>query len=300
MKKKFSSGIEFCSGVELPHSLSQMKKKFSSGVELPHSLRNVKWMMLGARCRNIIPLILLVTFFLVVALPLQAQTTIPIPKVSIGIDKATKPQDVAVTLQILFFMTILSLAPAILIMTTSFPRIIIALYFLKQALGTATMPPSQLLIGLALFLTFFVMAPTWSKVNETAFQPYMRNEISLDSAYAIGVKPIRAFMLRQTREKDLAMVVHLANLERPQTPNDLPTHVIIPACAISEMRIGFEIGFLIFIPFIMIDIIVASVLMSMGMFMLPPVMISLPMKILLFVLVDGWYLLVGSLVQSFK
>jgi flagellar biosynthetic protein FliP len=246
-----------------------------------------------------ISIILFICMFAVVP-SLQAQTSVPIPRVTLGVDKATKPQDVAVTLQILFFMTILTLAPAILIMTTAFPRIIIALYFLKQALGTATMPPSQLLIGLALFLTFFVMAPTWSKVNSVAFQPYLRNEISLDSAYTLGVKPIREFMLRQTREKDLEMMVHLANLNRPNTPDDVPTYVIVPAFAISEMRIGFEIGFLIFIPFLMIDMIVASVLMSMGMMMLPPMMISLPMKILLFVLVDGWYLLVGSLVQSFK
>jgi len=249
----------------------------------------------------------LVFFFFLSPIPfagtvpsLHAQTSIPVPKVTLGIDKATKPQDVAVTIQILLFMTILTLAPSILIMTTAFPRIIIALFFLKQALGTSTMPPAQLLVGLSLFLTFFVMAPTWSKVNETALQPYMKNEISLDSAYSIGVKPIRDFMLRQTREKDLAMMVHLANLDRPQTQDDVPTYVIIPAFAISEMRIGFEIGFLIFIPFLMIDMIVASVLMSMGMMMLPPMMISLPMKVLLFVLVDGWYLLVGSLVQSFK
>ena len=242
--------------------------------------------------------ILLIGFFALVP-DVHAQSAVPIPKVTFGIDKATKPQDVAVTLQILFFMTILSLAPAILIMTTAFPRIIIALYFIRQALGTQTMPPTQLLVGLALFLTFFVMAPTWGKVNEIAFQPYMQNKISLDSAYTVGVKPIRDFMLRQTREKDLAMMVHLARLNRPNTPDDIPTYVVVPAFAISEMRIGFEIGFLVFIPFLMIDMIVASVLMSMGMMMLPPMMISLPMKILLFVLVDGWYLLVGSLVSSF-
>ncbi len=242
--------------------------------------------------------LLLIGFFALVP-DVHAQSAVPIPKVTFGIDKATKPQDVAVTLQILFFMTILSLAPAILIMTTAFPRIIIALYFIRQALGTQTMPPTQLLVGLALFLTFFVMAPTWGKVNEIAFQPYMQNKISLDSAYTAGVKPIRDFMLRQTREKDLAMMVHLARLNRPNTPDDIPTYVVVPAFAISEMRIGFEIGFLVFIPFLMIDMIVASVLMSMGMMMLPPMMISLPMKILLFVLVDGWYLLVGSLVSSF-
>ncbi|HQT91819.1 MAG TPA: flagellar type III secretion system pore protein FliP, partial [Candidatus Kryptobacter bacterium] len=215
--------------------------------------------------------LLLACFFSVIP-PVHAQSSIPIPRVTFGIDTASKPQDVAVTLQILFFMTILSLAPAILIMTTAFPRIIIAFYFLRQALGTQTMPPTQLLIGLALFLTFFVMAPTWSKVNQTAFQPYMQNKISLDSAYAVGVKPIRDFMLRQTREKDLAMMVHLAHLNRPNTPDDIPTYVVVPAFAISEMRIGFEIGFLVFIPFLMIDMIVASILMSMGMMMLPPMM----------------------------
>lgn len=229
----------------------------------------------------------------------HAQTTIPIPQITFGITKSSSPKNVALTLQILFFMTILSLAPAILIMTTAFPRIIIAFYFIRQALGTPTMPPTQLLAGLALFLTFFVMAPTWSKVNENAFQPYLKNQISLDSAFTVGVKPIRDFMLRQTREKDLAMMVHLAHLHRPNTPADVPTYVIIPAFAISEMRIGFEIGFLVFIPFMMIDMIVASILMSMGMMMVPPMMISLPMKILLFVLVDGWYLLVGSLVRGF-
>ncbi len=240
-------------------------------------------------------------FILLASVPVvHAQTSVTIPKITLGIGSATKPQDVAVTLQILFFMTILSLAPAILIMTTAFPRIIIVLYFLKQALGTATMPPSQLLLGLALFLTFFIMAPTWEKVNQTALQPYMKNQISLDSAYSVGVKPIRDFMFRQTREKDLAMIVHLAHLKRPNTPDDIPTYVVIPAFAISEMRIGFEIGFLIFIPFMMIDMIVSSVLMSMGMMMLPPTMISLPLKILLFVLVDGWYLMVGSLVRSFR
>ena len=242
--------------------------------------------------------LLLACLFAVVT-PVHAQSAIPIPKVTFGIGTASKPQDVAVTLQILFFMTILSLAPAILIMTTAFPRIIIAFYFLRQALGTQTMPPTQLLIGLALFLTFFVMAPTWSKVNDSAFQPYMQNKITLDSAYSAGVKPIRDFMLRQTREKDLAMMVHLAHLDRPNTPDDIPTYVVVPAFAISEMRIGFEIGFLVFIPFMMIDMIVASVLMSMGMMMLPPMMISLPMKLLLFILVDGWYLFVGSLVQGF-
>jgi len=250
--------------------------------------------------KKIFFLLLVAACVLVVTPAVHAQTSIPVPKVTLGVDNASRPQDVAVTLQIIFLMTVLSLAPAILIMTTAFPRIVVVFYFLKQALGTQSMPPAQLFVGLALFLTFFVMAPTWNKVNQTALQPYLKNEMTLDSAYALGVKPVREFMLRQTREKDLALMVKLANLDRPRTPDDIPTYVIIPAFAINELRVGFEIGFLIFIPFMMIDMIVASVLMSMGMMMLPPMMISLPMKILLFVLVDGWYLLVGSLVQSFK
>jgi len=248
-------------------------------------------------------------YILVVALVLflggcsfAQQTTpspLPLPKVTIGIEQSSKPQDVAVTLQILFLMTILSLAPAILIMTTAFTRIIVVLHFLKQALGTQQMPPSQVLVGLALFLTFFVMAPTWKEVNDHALQPYLKNEISMDTAYNRAIEPIRNFMFRQTREEDIALFVKIANLEKPKNHNDIPTYVLIPAFAISELRIGFQIGFLIFIPFLMIDMIVSSILMSLGMMMLPPVLVSLPFKILLFILIDGWYLLVSSLIQSF-
>ena len=225
---------------------------------------------------------------------------IPMPKLSVEVGKASSPDDVAVTLQILFLMTVLSLAPAILIMTTAFTRIVVVLHFLRQALGTQQVPPSQVLIGLAMFLTFFVMAPTWNRVNQDAIQPYMKNTISLQQAYDRGIVPVREFMLRQTREEDLALFVKLANVDKPETRDDVPIHALIPAFAISELRIGFEIGFLLFIPFLVIDMVISSILLSMGMMMLPPVLISLPFKILLFILVDGWHLVIRSLLESFR
>jgi flagellar biosynthesis protein FliP len=224
---------------------------------------------------------------------------LPLPKLSIEVGKATKPEDVSMTLQILFLMTILSLAPAILILTTAFTRIIVVFHFLKQALGTQQVPPPQVLVGLALFLTFFVMAPTWNKMNDEALRPYMDNKIGFDEAYNRGVMPLREFMFRQTREEDLALFVNLAKLEKPASRDEVPTYALIPAFAISELRIGFQIGFILFIPFLVIDMVISSVLMSMGMMMLPPVLISLPFKILLFILVDGWHLVVGSVVNSF-
>jgi flagellar biosynthetic protein FliP len=225
---------------------------------------------------------------------------LPMPKLSIEVGKATKPDDVAVTLQILFLMTILSLAPAILILTTAFTRIVVVLHFLRQAMGTQAIPPSQVLIGLAMFLTFFVMAPTWNRVNQDAIQPYMKNTITVQQAYDRGIVPVREFMLRQTREEDLALFVKLANVDKPQTRDDVPIHALIPAFAISELRIGFQIGFLLFIPFLVIDMVISSILLSMGMMMLPPVLISLPFKILLFILVDGWHLVIRSLLESFR
>lgn len=223
----------------------------------------------------------------------------PLPKVSIEVGKSAKPEDVSVTLQILFLMTILSLAPAILILTTAFTRIIIVLHFLRQAIGIQQVPPSQVLIGLAMFLTFFVMAPTWSRVHADAIQPYLDKKISVEQAYEKGVAPVREFMLRQTREEDLALFVRLANVDKPRNRDDVPLHALIPAYAISEMRVGFQIGFLLFIPFLVIDMVISSILLSMGMMMLPPVMISMPFKILLFILVDGWHLMVRSLLESF-
>jgi len=167
-------------------------------------------------------------------------------------------------------------------------------------MGTPQMPPSQILVGLALFLTFFVMAPVWSKVNEVAIQPYLNNKIQMQEAYDKGIEPLRDFMFRQTREEDLALFMNMAKVSKPQTRSEVPTYTLIPAFAISELRVGFQIGFILFIPFLIIDLVVSSVLMSMGMMMLPPVMISLPFKILLFILVDGWHLIVGSVISSFK
>ena len=231
---------------------------------------------------------------------LAQQTAIPLPKLSIEVGKATKPEDVSVTLQILLLMTILSLAPAILILTTAFTRIIVVFFFVKQALGTPQMPPAQVMVGLAMFLTFFIMAPVWNKVNTNAVQPYLDKKLSLTEAYDRGVDPLREFMFKQTREEDLALFVKMANLQKPNSRNDVPTYVLVPAFAISELRTGFQIGFIIFIPFLIIDVVVSSILMSMGMMMLPPAMISMPFKILLFILVDGWHLVVSSLMTSYQ
>lgn len=229
----------------------------------------------------------------------EDQILLPVPKITFEVGKAQKSEDVALTLQILFLMTILSLAPALIILTTSFTRIIVVFHFLKQALGIHQMPPSQVLVGLALFLTFFIMFPVWDKINKDAIQPYLKNEITQQEAYERAVKPLREFMFKQVREDDLALFVSLANLPKPNNRDEIPTYVLIPAFAISELKIAFQIGFLIYVPFLMIDLIVASILMSMGMIMLPPVMISLPFKILLFILIDGWHLVVWSLIRSF-
>jgi len=223
-----------------------------------------------------------------------------LPKVTIGIDQAQKPGDVAVTLQIILLLTILSLAPAILIMVTSFTRVMIVFSFLRNALGTQQTPPTQVLVGLAVFLTVFIMAPVWQQVNSTALQPYLDQRISQSQAFQNAMSPVRDFMFRQTREKDLGLFLKMANLPKPENISQVPTYVLIPAFIISEFRIAFQIGFLLYIPFLMLDMIVASVLMSMGMMMLPPVMISLPFKLLLFVLVDGWYLIVESIITGFK
>jgi flagellar biosynthesis protein FliP len=241
----------------------------------------------------------LVALLLVAAGVAAAQPALPVPKIGLEVGKASKPEDVSVTLQILFLMTILSLAPAILILTTAFTRIIVVFHFLKQAMGTPQMPPPQVMVGLAMFLTFFVMAPTWKKVNDTALQPYLDKKMSFTDAYDKGVQPIREFMFRQTRDEDLALFVRMAEMKKPDSREDVPTYVLIPAYAISELRIGFQIGFVLFIPFLIIDMVVSSVLMSMGMMMLPPVLISLPFKLLLFILVDGWNLIISSLLKSF-
>lgn len=209
------------------------------------------------------------------------------------------PENISMTVRLLLLLTVLSLAPSILILMTSFTRIIIVLSFVRTSLATQQMPPNQLLIGLALFMTFFIMAPTFSEINEQALQPLFAEEITLEEAYDNASTPLKEFMAKHTREKDLQLFMDYGNLDRPESIQDIPLSALIPAFAISEMKTAFQMGFMIFIPFLIIDMAVASVLMSMGMMMLPPVMISLPFKILLFVLVDGWYLITHSLLDGF-
>jgi len=233
------------------------------------------------------------------SIPVQA-APVALPKIGLEVGSSDNPQDVALSLQILALLTVLSLAPAILILMTSFTRIIVVLSFLRNALATQQMPPNQVLIGLALFLTFFTMAPVWADVNNNAFQPYLRGEIAQEQAWTNTMEPLREFMFNQTREKDLALFVNLSGMAQPDNKSNIPTSTLIPAFAVSELKTAFQIGFIIYIPFIVIDMVVASTLMSMGMMMLPPMMISLPFKLLLFILVDGWTLVVQTLVSSFR
>jgi len=229
----------------------------------------------------------------------QAQTQLPLPRLTLGVDRAEKPEDVSLSLQILFILTILTLAPSIMIMMTSFTRIVIVLHFLKQAMGSQQMPPAQVITGMALFMTFVVMSPVFKDVNDNALQPYLNHKITQDSAFTRGVEPFRNFMFKYTREEDLAVFIRYAGQDKPTNRADIPTLTLIPAFALSELKTGFQMGFLLFIPFLMIDMIVSSILMSMGMMMLPPAFVSLPFKILLFVLVDGWNLIVETLIKSF-
>lgn len=238
-------------------------------------------------------------FFLSMEKVVYAAPQIPIPSLQF-IQPAKSPQETALTLQIILLLTVLSLAPSLLIMMTSFTRIIIVLSFVRNGLGVQQVPPNQVLIGLALFMTIFVMAPVWSNINTQALQPYMKQEISTEEALERAQVPLRDFMFRQTREKDLALFVHYSKIKgQVKTLDDIPTYVLIPAFIISELKTAFQMGFVIFIPFLVIDMIVSSTLMSMGMLMLPPIMISLPFKILLFVMVDGWNLVVNSLLAGF-
>ncbi len=232
------------------------------------------------------------------ALPVSAEP-LQIPNISLQVGGGTDNQDLSQSLQLIMMLTVLTLAPAILILLTSFTRIIVVLSFVRSSLGTQQMPPNQILIGLALFLTFFVMAPTLQEVNREGLQPYMKGQITQEQAFTRGMAPMRTFMFKQTREKDLALFVKMSKMDRPKNFDDIPNYVLIPSFVISELKTAFQIGFIIFIPFLVIDMVVASALMSMGMMMLPPMMISLPFKILLFVLVDGWNLVIQALMMSF-
>jgi len=244
-------------------------------------------------------LILVCSIFMLPNCSWGAEPAISTPFFSVGLDSAEQPGAPTVTLQIFLLMTVLSLAPAILIMVTSFTRIVIVLSLLRRALGTMQMPPNQVMIGLALFLTFFIMAPVWQKIDQKALQPYLDKKIGNQQALQNAIEPLKEFMFKQTRKKDLALFVDIAKLERPQNITDIPTTVLIPSFIISEVKTAFQIGLLLYVPFLIIDMVVASVLLSMGMMMLPPIMVSLPFKLMLFVLADGWYLLVGSLVKGF-
>ncbi|WP_139904196.1 flagellar type III secretion system pore protein FliP [Clostridium thermarum] len=228
-----------------------------------------------------------------------APESISVPNINLSIDGSSTPTDYVSNIKLLILLTILTLLPSFLVMMTSFTRIAVTFSFLKSAIGAQQSIPNQVLIGLALFLTIFIMAPTYNEVNEKALKPYMENKITQEQAIEEGAKPIRKFMLKQTRQKDLKLFVEIANLEGEITEDNVPLYVVVPAFAISELKTAFTIGFLLYLPFLIIDIVVASVLMSMGMFMLPPVMISLPFKLLLFVMVDGWHLLVKTLITSF-
>ena len=221
------------------------------------------------------------------------------PYFSIGLNNTEQPGAPTITLQIFLLMTVLSLAPAIMIMVTSFTRIVIVLSLLRRALGTMQSPPNQIMIGLALFLTFFIMTPVWQQIDQSALQPYLNEKISHQQALQNAVLPLRDFMFKQTREKDLALFIDIAKLKRPNNVTEIPITVLIPSFIISEVKTAFQIGLLLYVPFLIIDMVVASVLLSMGMMMLPPIMVSLPFKLMLFVLADGWYLLVGSLVKGF-
>ena len=219
-------------------------------------------------------------------------------KLSVGMESSNQPKDVDVGIKILFAMTLLTLAPSIILLMTSFTRIVIVLSFIRSAMSLQGTPANQILIGLSLFMTYFIMAPVWDRIDTNALQPYLAKTISSDQALDEAAKPIRQFMLKQTRPKDLELFVGMAKMA-PTTAEQLPLKVVIPGFIISELRTAFQMGFLLFIPFILIDLVVATVLMSMGMMMMPPATISLPLKILLFVLVDGWGLVVHSLVRSF-
>lgn len=245
-------------------------------------------------------LVLTCALCLLLLAPALAQSPIGgLPKLSLGVGSSRNPADVSATVQLLLMLTVLSIAPAILLMCTSFTRIVIVLSLTRSALGTQQIPPNTVLLGLALFLTFFTMSPTLTQVNDLAVKPYMAGKMSFDKAVDAGSKPVRTFMFKQTHEDDIALFVKLSKMRHPANQNSIPLSVLIPAFIISELKTAFTIGFVIFIPFLVIDMVVSITLMSMGMMMLPPVLVSLPFKILLFVLVDGWQLLAQSLSLSF-
>ncbi len=250
--------------------------------------------------RGLVLILVLVVFLF--ACPQDGYTQpIQVPQVDLQIGEGEDdPEALVGFLQLLLIIALLTLAPAFVVLMTSFTRIVIVLSFTRNAMATQQIPPNQVLIGLALFLTFFVMQPALNEINETAIQPYLDGEIDQETAFDVGAEPLKAFMYYHTREKDLALFVNIAAIDQPETEDDVPLFVLVPAFIISELKTAFQMGFMLYIPFLIIDMVVASTLMSMGMFMLPPVIVSMPFKLLLFILVDGWHLVVSSLLESFN
>lgn len=238
-------------------------------------------------------------FLLVLTCAAVARAQVPMPQISLGLGDTDNPKEIVDSIKIILMLTVLTLAPAILILTTCFTRIIVIFSFLRQALGTQQMPPNQLLVGLSLFLTFFIMRPAFTEINNESIRPYLNGEISQEVALETGLLPLRKFMFKQTRPEDLKLFLNLSGQKNAKTRADVETMALIPAFVVSELKTAFQIGFIIYLPFLIIDMVIASVLMAMGMMMLPPVVISLPFKIMLFVIVDGWSLIVGSMVKSF-
>ena len=281
---------------------SQPRKRASLTILSPGRLRAIARVpgSLSPRIRrDLIFLALAVLSLIILSACELTEQPLPVPRVTLEAGETEGSQEASIALQVLLLVTILSLAPAILVLTTGFTRIIIVLSLLRNALGIPQLPPNQVLTGLALFLTLFVMFPVFDEVNDIAVGPFLRNEISQQDALDRGIVTVREFMFRQTRENDLALFVSLARQPRPDSFEDIDTHVLIPAFVVSEMKTAFQMGLYIFIPFLIIDVVVAATLISMGIFFLPPVVISLPFKLLLFVLVDGWGLITRSLVTSF-
>ncbi len=259
----------------------------------------IRYVGCAAKRRGVLLAVIVGATVCMSGLPEAGAAPLPIPTFQIGVGQSEGPEDVAVVLQVIALLTILSLAPAILILMTSFTRIVIVFYFLRQALGTAQSPPNQVIIGLALFMTFFIMTPVWQQVYQKALTPYLDEEITITEALEKAQVPVKKFMMTNTREKDLGLFVKAAGQQRPQSREEVALLTLIPAFVISELKTAFIIGFVLYVPFLVIDMVVASVLLAMGMMMLPPVMISLPFKLMLFVLVDGWHLVTGSMIKSF-
>lgn len=222
-----------------------------------------------------------------------------LPTITFGVEEAANNEQFTSVIQIVILLTILTVAPAMLILMTSFTRLAVVFSLLRNALGTQQVPPAQIIISLALFLTFFIMGPVFEEINDKALQPLLNNQITQAEFFEEASKPLRGFMLRQTRKKDLGLFMNIAGMDRPLNADEVPLTALVPAFVISELKTAFEIGFLLYVPFLIIDMVVASILLSMGMMMLPPIMVSLPFKLMLFVLVDGWYLLVASMTKSF-